>query len=94
MSAYYNRTDDPAKALEYADQALALDPRSDRAWFQKGRASERQGKLDDVVTALTRAISTNPRASSYYYVPRRGCTAGWAGRTTARRRWKPQASRA
>jgi tetratricopeptide (TPR) repeat protein len=68
MSAYYNRTDDPAKALEYADKALALDPRSDRAWFQKGRASERQGKLDDAVTALTRAISTNPRASSYYYV--------------------------
>ena len=68
MSAYYNRTDDPAKALEYADKALALDPRADRAWFQKGRASERQGKLDDAVTALTRAISTNPRASSYYYV--------------------------
>jgi tetratricopeptide (TPR) repeat protein len=68
MSAYYNRTDDPATALEYADKALALDPGSDRAWFQKGRASERQGKLDDAVTALTRAISTNPRASSYYYV--------------------------
>jgi tetratricopeptide (TPR) repeat protein len=68
MSAYYNRTDDPAKALEYADKALALDPRDDRAWFQKGRASERQGKLDEAVTALTRAISTNPRASSYYYV--------------------------
>jgi tetratricopeptide (TPR) repeat protein len=68
ISAYYNRTDDPAKGLEYADQALALDPRSDRAWFQKGRASERLGKLDDAVTALERAISANPRASSYYYV--------------------------
>ena len=68
ISAYYNRTDDPAKALEYADKALALDPRSDRAWFQKGRASERLGKLDDAVTALERGISANPRASSYYYV--------------------------
>jgi tetratricopeptide (TPR) repeat protein len=68
ISAYYNRTDDPAKALEYADQALALDARSDRAWFQKGRASERLGKLDDAVAALERAISANPRASSYYYV--------------------------
>jgi tetratricopeptide (TPR) repeat protein len=68
ISAYYNRTDDPAKALEYADQALALDARSDRAWFQKGRASERLGKLDDAVAALERALSANPRASSYYYV--------------------------
>ena len=68
MSAYYNRTDDPAKAVEYADRALGLDDRSDRAWFQKGRASERQGKLDEAVTSLERAISINPRASSYYYV--------------------------
>ena len=68
ISAYYNRTDDPAKAVEYADKALGLDPRSDRAWFQKGRASERQGKLDEAVTALERAIAINERASSYYYV--------------------------
>ncbi len=44
MSAYYNRTGDAAKALEYADQALELDARADRAWFQKGRAYERQGQ--------------------------------------------------
>lgn len=68
MSAYYNRTDDPVKAIDYADQALALDPRADRAWFQKGRASERQGKLEEAATALNQAISLNPRASSYYYV--------------------------
>jgi tetratricopeptide (TPR) repeat protein len=68
LSAYYNRTDDPAKAVEYADKALGFDPRSDRAWFQKGRASERQGKLDEAVIALERAIAINARASSYYYV--------------------------
>ena len=68
MSAYYNRTDDPAKAVEYADKALELDDRSDRAWFQKGRASERQGRLDEAVTSLEPAIAINPRASSYYYV--------------------------
>ena len=37
------------KALDYARQALALDPKSDRAWFQKGRAEERQGGLDEAV---------------------------------------------
>ena len=68
LSAYYNRSGDPSKALEHANKALELDPNSDRAWFQKGRAYERQGELKDAVAALNRAISSNPRASSYYYV--------------------------
>jgi tetratricopeptide (TPR) repeat protein len=68
LSAYYNRTGDSAKALEFARAALQLDPKSDRALFQKGRADEREGRLDDAVDALNRAIVLNPRASSYYYV--------------------------
>lgn len=68
LSAYYNRTGHPDKAREHADLALALDPKSDRAWFQKGRADERQDQLDAAVDALNRAIALNPRASSYYYV--------------------------
>ena len=68
LSAYYNRTSDPGKALEYADKALEVDPKSDRAWFQKGKADEGQGRLNDAVDAVNRAISFNPRASSYYYV--------------------------
>jgi len=68
MSAYYNRVGDPDKALEYARQAIALDPKSDRAWFQRAKADERQGRLGDAVAALNTAISYNPRASSYYYV--------------------------
>jgi tetratricopeptide (TPR) repeat protein len=68
LSAYYNRTGSPEKALDYASKALALDPKSDRALFQKARADERQGRLDDAVDALNRAIALNPRASSYYYV--------------------------
>ena len=68
MSAFFNRTGDPAKAIEYARKAIALDPKSDRAWFQKGKADEREGRLDDAVAALNTAISFNPRASSYYYV--------------------------
>ena len=56
LSAYYNRTGDPGKALDYARKALELDPKSDRAWFQKGRADERQGRLDEAVDAVNRAI--------------------------------------
>ena len=68
LSAYYNRTGDPAKALEYARKAIELDPTSDRAWFQKGRADEREGRLNEAVAALNEAIALNPRSSSYYYV--------------------------
>ena len=68
LSAYYNRKAEPQKALEYANKALELDPKSDRAWFQKGKADEGQGHLDEAVDSVNRAISFNPRASSYYYV--------------------------
>jgi tetratricopeptide (TPR) repeat protein len=68
LAAYYNRTGDVANALEYAKQALAIDPKSDRALFQKARADEHDGRLDEAVDALNRAIAINPRASSYYYV--------------------------
>jgi tetratricopeptide (TPR) repeat protein len=68
LSAFYNRTGNPDKALEYATKALAIDIKSDGALFQKARADERQGRLDDAVDALNRAIAINPRASAYYYV--------------------------
>ena len=60
LSAFFNRTGDPAKAIEYARKAIELDPKSDRAWFQKGKADEREGRLDDAVAALNTAISVQP----------------------------------
>ena len=68
LSAYYNRAGNAEEALEHARKALELDPRSDRALFQKGRAAERLGNLDEAADALNQAITLNPRASSYYYV--------------------------
>jgi tetratricopeptide (TPR) repeat protein len=68
LSALYNRTGNPEKALEYARKALELDPKADGAWFQKAKADERQGRLVEAVEALNQAISLNSRASSYYYV--------------------------
>ena len=68
LSAYYNRKGDSEKALAYARAASELDPKSDGAWFQQAKAREAQGGLIDAVDALNRAISLNPRASSYYYV--------------------------
>jgi tetratricopeptide (TPR) repeat protein len=68
LSAYYNRTGDPLKALGYATKALELDSKSDSAWFQKARSEERQAQFQAAADSLNRAISLNPRSSSYYYV--------------------------
>jgi tetratricopeptide (TPR) repeat protein len=68
LSAYYNRTGDPDSAMTYARAALDLDPKSDRAWFQKAKADELKGRLAEAVEALSQAISLNPRSASYHYV--------------------------
>jgi tetratricopeptide (TPR) repeat protein len=68
LSAYYNRTGDPAKALHYAEQALELDPKSDSAWFQKAKAQESQAHLEAAVDSLNHATAVNPRFSTYFYV--------------------------
>jgi tetratricopeptide (TPR) repeat protein len=68
LAAYSNRTGDPEKALEYARQALELDPRLDAAWFQQAKAQERLGRLAEAVESLHKAIALNPRAASPYYV--------------------------
>jgi tetratricopeptide (TPR) repeat protein len=68
LSAYYNRTGDSAKALEFAQKALDLDPKADKAWFQRARAEEHQEQLQNAADSLNHAILLNPRASSYYYV--------------------------
>ena len=68
LGAYYNRTGDSEKAMELAKKALQLDPKADKAWFQKARAEEHQERLRDAADSLNHAISLNPRSSSYYYV--------------------------
>jgi tetratricopeptide (TPR) repeat protein len=68
LSAYYNRTGDAPRALDHARKAIAIDPKSDRAWFQRAKADEREGRFAEAVGALNHAITLNTRASSYYYV--------------------------
>jgi Flp pilus assembly protein TadD len=68
LSAFYNRTGQPEKALEYAKTALELNPHNDRAWFQMAKAQERRGELEAAVDSANRAVQLNSHASSYYYV--------------------------
>ena len=86
LSAFYNRTANPDKALEYAKKALEIDPRSDGALFQKARADERQGRLDDAVDALEPRDRDQPARICVLLRACRACTGVWAGWTRARRR--------
>jgi tetratricopeptide (TPR) repeat protein len=68
LSALHNRAAAPDAALEYARKAVAVNPNSDRAWFQQAKALERLGELAPAADALQRAIAINSHVSSYYYV--------------------------
>ena len=68
LAAYYNRTGDTKVALEYAQKAIQLNPKSAGGNFQLARAFERQGQWAEAAEALNRAIEVNPSASSYHYV--------------------------
>jgi tetratricopeptide (TPR) repeat protein len=68
LSALYNRTGDHQAAMTYARSALVVNDKSDRALFQLAKACEHEGDLDTAARSLLRAISINPRASSYFYV--------------------------
>ncbi len=68
MSALYNNSGDPKKALAFAQRALEVNPESDRALFQMAKAYELDGRTDAVIEALNRAIAINPNSSSYFYL--------------------------
>jgi tetratricopeptide (TPR) repeat protein len=68
LSALYNKTGNIDAAVEYAQKALAINPKSDTGLFQMAKAQERRGELEAAVASLIAAISINPRSSSYHYV--------------------------
>ncbi len=54
-------------ALEFADQALALDPNDDDAFVLKGIALAQSNQPDAATQAFRGAISANPQNSKAYY---------------------------
>lgn len=68
LSAYYNRLGNPQLALQYAQKALALDSKSDLAYYQLAKAYESQKEFDKAADALGTAIVIMPNSAQYYYV--------------------------
>ena len=61
LSAYYNRTGDPGKALEYARQrARARSEMPTARCFRRRAPYDRQGRLQDAVEALNRRHRPQP----------------------------------
>ncbi len=68
LGGYYNRRDQLDLAVEYANKALALNPRSDLAYFQIAKACRTRKDWKGVTDALEKAIAINPSRPQYYYV--------------------------
>lgn len=68
ISGYYNRRGDPARAIEFARKALAINPKADLAYFELGRAYRIQEKWSDAQAALERAIALKSDTAQYHYV--------------------------
>ena len=78
LSAYFNRTGEPAKAIEYARKAIELDPKSDRAYFQKAKADEREGRSERRRYGAERRRSPQPAGVLLLLRAGRGVpTTGW-----------------
>jgi len=68
VCAMYNRRNEPARALEYCQKAIAVNPKNDRASFEAARAYMAQQNWEQAAKALQSAIGNNPRYAKYHYV--------------------------
>ena len=68
LAAFHNRQNDPARGLEFARKAIALDPDSDLGRFQAAKSFRALKELPDAIAQLEAAIRINPRVSRYHYV--------------------------
>ena len=68
VSGFYNRQKNAPEALNYAHQAMEINPASDSAYFEMAKAYRTQNLLRKAVDAVRRAIVINSRVADYYYI--------------------------
>lgn len=66
QSAAYWRLEDYGQALAAADQAVALDAKSDRAWYNKALALMGLQSYSRAVTAYNKALAFNEKNADYW----------------------------
>jgi tetratricopeptide (TPR) repeat protein len=68
LSAFCNRQRRPAEALNYAEKAIAVNPRSGAAYLEMAKAYRSQGEWQKTADAAQHAIAINSQAADCYYL--------------------------
>jgi tetratricopeptide (TPR) repeat protein len=68
ISGYYNRRGNLDLAVEYAQRALELNPQSDLAYFQIGKACRTRRDWKGEVEAMEKAAAIKASSAQYHYV--------------------------
>lgn len=67
----------PEDAIKWCEMALKIDPRSPKAWNNKGAALQRLGKTDDALASFEKAIQSDPAYKLAWF--QKGCILGQRG---------------
>jgi tetratricopeptide (TPR) repeat protein len=68
LSSLFNRQNSPEQALQYAEKAIEIDPKSDQAYFQMAKAHHAEGDWKREAEAIQKAIQINPDSPQYHYM--------------------------
>jgi tetratricopeptide (TPR) repeat protein len=68
LSGYYNRRGKLDLAVEYAQKALELNPNSDLAYSQIGKACRTRKDWKGEVAAMEKAVAIKPSSAPYHYI--------------------------
>ena len=68
LAKFYQERNESDLALEYAMKALAINARSDDAFYELALLRRERKEWDAAVDALDKAIALNPREAQYYFL--------------------------
>jgi tetratricopeptide (TPR) repeat protein len=68
LSAHYNRTREPALAIEFAQKAVSMDQKCDLAYYDLAKAFETESDWQRSLDAVQKAIAINSNTPEYFYL--------------------------
>lgn len=70
LGAAYRALGEDGQAHKNFEQSLSLNPNQFNAWLGLGLLAEKQGKLDEAISDLSRSVEANPTAEGYFELGR------------------------
>jgi len=68
LSAHYNRMRQPDLAIEFANQALALDSQCDLAYYDLAKSFQIENQWQKAADSVEKAIAINSSTAEYFYL--------------------------